>query len=72
MPHRDVIHTIAFYNIENLFDTINDPMRNDDDFLPTSRKRWTKKRYQNKLRKIGSVISNIGHTKTMKLRLLLD
>ena len=60
MPHRDVIHTIAFYNIENLFDTINDPMRNDDDFLPTSRKRWTKKRYQNKLRKIGSVISNIG------------
>ncbi len=52
--------TIAFYNIENLFDTYNDPMSDDDDYLPTSRKRWTKKRYYNKLRKIGSVISRIG------------
>ena len=24
------IHTIAFYNLENLFDTINDPMKYDD------------------------------------------
>lgn len=54
-------YTIAFYNIENLFDTVNDPMSDDDDFLPTSRKRWTKKRYYNKLRKIGSVISKIGN-----------
>ena len=36
-------------------------MSDDDDFLPTSRKRWTKKRYYNKLRKIGSVISKIGN-----------
>lgn len=60
MTNRDDIYTVAFYNIENLFDTINDPMSDDDDFLPTSRKRWTKKRYHNKLRKIGSVISKIG------------
>ncbi len=53
-------YTIAFYNIENLFDTENDPLTNDDDFLPTSDKRWTSKRYQNKLKKLGSVISKIG------------
>ncbi|MEM1002177.1 MAG: endonuclease, partial [Bacteroidota bacterium] len=53
-------HTVAFYNIENLFDTENDEFTNDDDFLPDSRKRWTEKRYFNKLRKIGSVIATIG------------
>ncbi len=58
-------YTLAFYNIENLFDLENDPLTNDDDFLPTSVKRWTPKRYENKLRKLGSVISKIGdeHTK---------
>ena len=25
-----------FYNVENLFDTINDPTTNDDEFLPVS------------------------------------
>ncbi|MBO3115353.1 endonuclease [Winogradskyella sp. DF17] len=53
-------YTIAFYNIENLFDTVDDPRTNDDDFLPFSKKRWTKKRYTNKLIKIGNVISEIG------------
>lgn len=57
-------YTIVFYNIENLFDIENDPLTNDDDFLPTSAKRWTLKRYQNKLRKLGSVISKIGEEDT--------
>ncbi|MHA7841924.1 MAG: endonuclease/exonuclease/phosphatase family protein [Winogradskyella sp.] len=60
MIENSKTHTIAFYNIENLFDIENDPLTNDDDFLPTSAKRWTYKRYQNKLRKLGSVISQIG------------
>ncbi|MDO1502041.1 endonuclease [Winogradskyella maritima] len=55
-------HTIAFYNIENLFDIENDPLTNDDDFLPNSQKRWTEKRYQNKLRKLGLVIAQIGES----------
>jgi len=57
---HDMKHTIAFYNIENLFDTVDDPYTNDDDFLPTSEKRWTEKRYQKKLNKLGSVICKIG------------
>jgi len=59
-------HTIAFYNLENLFDINNDKQTNDDDFLPTSVKKWTHKRYENKLRKLGFAISNIGRKETDK------
>ena len=57
-------HSIAFYNIENLFDIYDDDLTRDDDFLPTAEKRWTVKRYKNKLRKIGFVIANIGKKDT--------
>ena len=60
MNNSSDTYTIAFYNIENLFDIENDPLTSDDDFLPTSVKRWTPKRYENKLLKLGSVISKIG------------
>ncbi|MUU79818.1 endonuclease/exonuclease/phosphatase family protein [Winogradskyella endarachnes] len=52
--------TIAFYNLENLFDTKDDPVVYDNDFLPTAQKRWTPKRYQKKLLKLGTAISKIG------------
>lgn len=60
------MHTIAFYNLENLFDIKNDHQTNDNDFLPISTKKWTHKRYQNKLRKLGFAISNIGLKETDK------
>ena len=60
-------HTVAFYNLENLFDTYDDEYTNDNDFLPDSAKRWTTKRYHNKLRKLGYAISNIGLEETGKL-----
>ncbi|WP_054852173.1 endonuclease/exonuclease/phosphatase family protein [Olleya sp. ITB9] len=56
--------TVAFYNIENLFDIYKDNLTRDRDFNPTSEKRWTIKRYNNKLRKIGYAISNIGRKET--------
>ncbi|GAA0872964.1 endonuclease [Gangjinia marincola] len=56
--------TIAFYNLENLFDTNNDPYALDDDFTPDSQRNWNKKRYYRKLRKLASVISQIGETET--------
>ncbi len=64
MINNSETYTIAFYNIENLFDIKNDPLTNDDDFLPTAAKRWTAKRYQNKLKKLGKVISKIGEENT--------
>ena len=52
--------TAGFYNLENLFDIIDDEDTFDEDFLPSSDKKWTKKRYLNKLRKLSFAISNIG------------
>lgn len=52
--------TIAFYNVENLFDIEDNGFTHDNDFLPHSVKRWTKKRYERKLQKLGDVISKIG------------
>ncbi|NRD18735.1 endonuclease [Winogradskyella eckloniae] len=66
MINTSEIYTIAFYNIENLFDTENDPLTHDDDFLPNSAKRWTPKRYQNKLSKLGTAISKIGYENSNK------
>jgi predicted extracellular nuclease len=52
--------TIAFYNLENLFDTFDDKYTHDNDFLPKSEKQWTPKRYKKKVRKLGYTISKIG------------
>ncbi|WP_055436385.1 endonuclease/exonuclease/phosphatase family protein [Lacinutrix algicola] len=57
---KETRHTIAFYNIENLFDVYDDEITRDNDMHPTAEKRWSIKRYKNKLRKIGYAISNIG------------
>lgn len=64
MTDTSIAYNIAFYNIENLFDIENNPLTNDDDFLPTSAKRWTPKRYQKKLLRLGTVISKIGEEDT--------
>ena len=42
-------HTIAFYNLENLFDTKNDPNTLDVDFTPKGKKNWNYKRYKRKI-----------------------
>lgn len=54
------IACIAFYNIENLFDTINDPNFNDDDFTPQGSYVWTGERYWKKIDNMSDVISKIG------------
>lgn len=52
--------SVAFYNLENLFDTKDDPEKLDDDFTPKGFKKWTEKRYTKKLKKLGKVIARIG------------
>ncbi|MCF6166955.1 endonuclease/exonuclease/phosphatase family protein [Lutibacter sp.] len=56
----DQAYTVAFYNLENLFDTINDPKTLDDNFTPKGRKNWNHKRYRNKIRKLGNVVAQLG------------
>lgn len=50
------IARIGFYNVENLFDTINDPKTNDEEFLPGGRYKWNTERYMTKLANLSKVI----------------
>jgi predicted extracellular nuclease len=54
----NVSAVIMSYNVENLFDTINDP-ENDDDFLPSGKLQWNAQRYQEKLNHIAQVINGV-------------
>ena len=56
--------TVAFYNLENLFDTENDPITFDDDRTPDGKDRWTLDIYEDKLKKMARVISEIGEELT--------
>lgn len=63
---RYSIRTIAFYNVENLFDTINNPTTFDDDRTPEGKDKWVSAYYNDKLHKIAGVISEIGSAVTGK------
>jgi len=54
------IRTIAFYNVENLFDVENDSLINDDERTPEGKDNWTQERYTTKLRHISRVLAEIG------------
>jgi predicted extracellular nuclease len=54
------ITTIGFYNVENLFDTLDDPKTFDDDYTADGKKNWNNKRYKIKIKKLSSVISQLG------------
>tara|TARA_Y100000815_G_scaffold275527_1_gene314294 strand:+ start:12001 stop:13020 length:1020 start_codon:yes stop_codon:yes gene_type:complete len=56
--------TIAFYNLENLFDTENDPLTFDDDRTPDGKDHWTKEIYADKLKNMARVIAEIGEDVT--------
>ena len=60
------IRTIAFYNVENLFDTENDPFTFDDDRTPEGKDAWTIEKYNDKVKNIARVLSEIG-TETTKI-----
>jgi len=53
---------VAFYNLENLFDTVNDSLTFDDDRTPTGKDNWTKERYSQKIDNMSKVLSEIGST----------
>jgi predicted extracellular nuclease len=56
-------YQIAFYNVENLFDTIDDPQTDDSEFLPNAKAQWTSDRYMVKLENLCKVILAIGNSK---------
>lgn len=54
------VNTIAFYNVENLFDFEDDPITFDDDRTPNGKDHWTEEIYNAKVKNIAKVISEIG------------
>ncbi|NDV58380.1 endonuclease [Bacteroides sp. 519] len=51
---------IMFYNVENLFDTEKDSVKQDEEFLPQSIRAWHYGRYKKKLTNISRVITAVG------------
>ena len=54
------VRCIAFYNLENLFDTIHDEGKNDYEYLPDGGMKWTSFKYEQKLEKMAYAISQLG------------
>lgn len=51
---------VISYNVENLFDTQDNPLAEDEEFLPQGSHHWTPKRYYHKLQQIAKVITAAG------------
>lgn len=56
--HRNYV--IGFYNLENLFDTYDDPVKRDEEFLPEGKNKWTDAKYQKKLKNMAHVIKEMA------------
>lgn len=54
------MHRVVFYNVENLFDCINDSLKLDDEFTPEGALHWNEYRYTRKLHNIAKVFMAIG------------
>ena len=55
-------YVIGFYNLENLFDTYDDPVKNDEEFLPEGKNQWTDVKYRKKLHNMATVIRSMAQT----------
>lgn len=51
---------VGFYNVENLFDTLDTPGIRDTDFTPEGTYKWTSERYMKKLDDLAKVIGEMG------------
>lgn len=58
------VNTVAFYNVENLFDYEDDPLIFDDDRTPEGKDHWTQEIYEAKLANMAKVIAEIGQDLT--------
>ncbi len=54
------IRCVAFYNLENLVDTIHDEGKNDYEYLPDGGNKWTSLKYENKVKNMAYAVSQLG------------
>ncbi|MDO8548543.1 MAG: hypothetical protein Q7S39_00125 [Ignavibacteria bacterium] len=55
--------TVAFWNLENLFDVMDDPKKEDEEFLPSGTKEWTRERQDKKMYNLSRVIRSMNNDK---------
>jgi endonuclease/exonuclease/phosphatase family metal-dependent hydrolase len=65
--NSQVSFRVMSYNVENLFDTEDNPATDDNEFLPSGNRRWSNKRYYHKLQQIAKVIVAAGEWDTPAL-----
>lgn len=53
--------TFAFYNVENFFDTADDPAKKDTSFTPKGEFKWDEAKYQQKIESISEVIEGMSY-----------
>lgn len=51
---------VMWYNVENLFDCNDEPGKDDEEFLPEGKNKWTPYRYWQKQRNLARVIAAVG------------
>jgi predicted extracellular nuclease len=56
-PADTLTFSVLGYNVENLYDTQDDPLTLDDEFTPSSEKKWDKEKYEKKVHDIATVLS---------------
>ena len=57
---RDSLY-VANWNMENLYDILDDELKNDEEFLPGSDRRWNEARYEDKLNNLVKVINYMNN-----------
>ena len=60
---KSKLYSVAFYNLENLFDTIHDTGKNDFEYLPQSDKQWNTEKYLSKLTNMSQVLSELSRNR---------
>jgi len=50
-------YIVGFYNLENLFDIYDDPAKNDEEYLPEGKNKWTQAKYEKKVHNMAQVIA---------------
>ncbi len=54
------LYAVAFYNVENLFDTTHDEGKDDAEFLPGGAKDWNTEKYEAKLKNLAQVLGSMA------------
>lgn len=54
-------YNIVFYNVENLFDTWDNPDTSDEEFTPLNQRHWTKDRFEHKIKMIYKTLITAGN-----------